>query len=70
MKLEEIAQEAGKLPNQERAELACRLLRGLDVPEYDVPDEEVEARMREADEDPSVMIGFDELVEGLRHRGS
>lgn len=59
----------GKLPNKERAELACRLLRGLDVPEYDVPDEEVMDRMREADEDPSVMISFDELVEGLLDRG-
>lgn len=26
-------------------------------------------RMREADEDPSVMISFDELVEGLLDRG-
>ncbi len=69
MKLEEIANEAAKLPEEERASLASRLLHGLETPVYAVPDEEVFRRMREADEDPSIMIGFEELVSGLRLRG-
>lgn len=68
MKLEEIAEEASKLPEEERASLASRLLHGLETPVYAVPDEEVSRRMREADEDPSVLISFDELVSGLRLR--
>ncbi|MGL5019173.1 MAG: addiction module protein [Luteolibacter sp.] len=66
MKLEEIAKEAAKLPEEERALLASRLLHGLESPVYKVSDEEVSRRMREADENPSVMISFDELVSGLR----
>ena len=66
MKLEEIAKEAAKLPEEERASLASRLLHGLESPVYEVADEEVFRRMREAEEDPSVMISFDELISGLR----
>jgi hypothetical protein len=66
MKLEEIVREAAKLPEEERASLASRLLHGLESPVYEVPDEEVIRRMREAEEDPSVMISFDELISGLR----
>lgn len=66
MKLEEIAKEVAKLPEEERASLASRLLHGLESPVYEVPDEEVFRRMREAEEDPSVMISFDELISGLR----
>lgn len=69
MKLEELALEASKLPEEERASLASRLLHGLETPVYEVPDEEVFRRMREADENPGVMITFDELVAGLRTRG-
>ena len=69
MKLEEIVKEAAKLPEEERASLASRLLHGLETPVYEVSDEEVFRRMREADEDPRVMISFDELVSGLRPRG-
>lgn len=69
MKLEEIAAEASKLSEEERASLASRLLHGLESPIYEVPDDEVESRRREADEDPSVMITFDELVAGLKNRG-
>lgn len=68
MKLEEIAEEAAKLPEEQRASLASRLLHGLESPVYAVPDEEVFRRMREADEDPNVLISFDELVSGLRLR--
>jgi hypothetical protein len=69
MKLEEIAEEASKLTEKERGALASRLLRTLDKPAYDVSDEEVLRRVREADENPEVMITFDELVAGLRPRG-
>jgi hypothetical protein len=66
MNLEEIAEEAAKLPEEQRASLASRLLHGLESPVYWVSDEEVFSRMKEADEDPSVMITFDELVSELR----
>ena len=69
MKLDEIAAEASKLPEEQRAALASRLLHGLESPVYDVSDEEVFSRMKEADADPSVLITFDELVAGLKNRG-
>ena len=69
MKLDEIAAEASKLPEEQRAALASRLLHGLESPVYDVSDEEVVRRMKEADDDPSVLITFDELVAGLKNRG-
>ena len=70
MKLEEIAAAASKLPEEQRAALASRLLHGLETPVYDVSDEEVFKRMRGAEDDPSVMISFDELVSGIRKRGA
>ncbi len=69
-KVDQIAAEASKLTEEERASLASRLLHGLESPIYDVSDEEVARRMEEAEEDPSVMITFDELVAGLKNRGS
>lgn len=68
MKLDEIAKEAERLPEEERASLASRLLHGLETPVYDVSDQEVFRRMREADENPAVLVTFEELVAGL-HRG-
>jgi hypothetical protein len=70
MKLDEIAAEASKLSEEERASLASRLLHGLETPVYCVSDEEVERRRQEAVADPSVLITLDELVAGLRQRGS
>lgn len=70
MKLEEIVAEASKLPEEERASLASQLLHGLETPVYCVSDEEVRARIREADANPGVLITFDELVTGLRQRGA
>lgn len=70
MKFEDIAAEASKLSEEERASLASRLLHGLETPIYEVSDAEVARRVREANTDPSVLITFDELVAGLRHRGS
>ena len=69
MKLDEIVAEASKLSEEERASLASQLLHGLETPVYWVPDDEVRRRMREADEDPGVLITFDQLVAGLHHRG-
>jgi hypothetical protein len=70
MKLEEIAAEAAKLSEEERASLASQLLHGLETPVYQVSDEEVARRRREAESDANVMMTFDELVAGLKHRGS
>ena len=70
MKLEELVAEASRLSEEERASVASQLLHGLETPVYCVSDEEVRGRMREADGDPSVLITFDQLVAGLRHRGS
>ncbi|MCI0746783.1 MAG: addiction module protein [Verrucomicrobia subdivision 3 bacterium] len=70
MKLDEIAAEAAKLPEEERASLASQLLHGLETPVYEVSDAEVARRRREAETDPSVMITFEQLVAGLRQRGS
>lgn len=70
MKLEDIVKEASKLPEEDRASLASQLLHGLETPVYDVHDEEVRARMDEADSDPSVLITFDQLVSSLKNRGN
>ena len=70
MKLDEIVQEASKLPEEERASLASQLLHGLESPVYDVSDEEVKSRIIEADENPGVLVTFDQLVAGLRNRGN
>jgi hypothetical protein len=70
MKLDEIVIEASKLSEEDRASLASQLLHGLETPVYEVSDDEVERRVREANADPRVMITFDEFVAGLRHRGS
>jgi hypothetical protein len=70
MKLQEISAEAAKLSEEERASLASQLLHGLETPVYEVSDEDVLSRMREADADPGVLITFHELVSGLKHRGS
>jgi len=69
MKLDEIAAEAAKLTEEERASLASQLLHGLESPVYDVADDEVFARRQEAERDPSVLITLDQLVAGLGRRG-
>lgn len=68
MKLEDIAAEASRLSEEERASLASRLLHGLDSPVYEVTDAEVSERMKEAENDPSVWLTFDQLVTGLKRR--
>jgi hypothetical protein len=70
MNVDELVTEAEKLPEEERASLAARLLHGLERPHHYVSDEEVSLRLREAEEDPSVMISFEELISGLKRGAS
>ena len=70
MQVEEIVREASKLPEEQRASIASLLLHGLEKPHHWVSDEEVTGRVREAEEDPSVMISFDEFVSGIKLGGS
>ena len=70
MKLEEIATEASKLSEEQRASLASRLLHGLESPVYEVSDREVNQRMDEAEKDPSVWLTFDQMVSGFKRRGN
>jgi len=70
MKLKEIAEEASKLSEKERASLASQLLHGLQAPGYEVSDEEVMDRMKEVEVDPTSMLTIDELIDGLKHRGN
>jgi hypothetical protein len=68
MNLDDLALEAEKLSEEERASLAARLLHGLEKPHHYVSDEEVARRLHEADKDPSVMISFEQLISGLQTR--
>jgi hypothetical protein len=70
MKLEELVTEASKLPEEQRASMASQLLHSLETPHHWVSDEEVAERIREAEEDPSVLISFDEFTSGVRRNGS
>jgi hypothetical protein len=69
MKLEEIASEASKLSEKERAALASSLLHGLKKPIHDVSDDDLSDRIHEADNNPDVWLTFDQLVAGLKPRG-
>ena len=68
--LKEIASEAARLDEESRASLASQMLRSLPPPDHPIADEEVFQRMREAEEDPGVMIGHEELISGIHGRGS
>lgn len=70
MKLEEIAEKAERLTEQERASLASRLLQGLPTPVHTVSDAEVLERMREAERDPSAWLTFEQLVSGLKRHAT
>ena len=70
MSLEEIAKEASRLDEDSRASLASRLLRSLPPPRVTVTDSEVLRRMKEAEENPAVMISHEELLSGLSHHGN
>ena len=70
MKVEEILEEASKLPENQRASIASRLLHGLESPHHWVSDEEVKERIAEADADPSVMLTLQEFISGIQRSGS
>ncbi len=70
MTLEEIATEATKLDEESRASLASRLLQSLSPPVYGVSDEDVFERMREAEDDPSVMLSHKEFIAGIKRHGN
>jgi hypothetical protein len=66
MTLEEIASEAAELDEESRASLASRLLHSLTPPQYDVSDDEVRNRFKEAELDPSVMLSHKDFIAGLK----
>lgn len=70
MKLEELAAEAALLDEASRASLASQLLRSLTPPLESVSDEEVFRRMREAEDDPSVILSQEEFFAGIDRRGN
>ncbi len=70
MKLEELVEEASKLPEEQRASFASQLLHSLETPHHWISDEEVSERIQEAEEDPSVMISFEDFVSGVKRSGS
>ena len=70
MTLEEIATEATELDEESRASLASQLLQSLSPPVYDVSDDEVFERMREAKNDPSVMLSQKEFIAGIKRHGN
>ena len=59
----------GQSNRKKNLALASQLLHGLESPVYEISEAEVASRLREAQADPSVLITFDQLVAGLRHRG-
>ena len=70
MQVEEIVMEASKLPEEARASIASRLIHSLNSIHHWVSDEEVSARVREAENDPSSLISFDQFVSGIKRSGS
>ncbi len=70
MHLEEIVTEASKLPEEQRASLASRLLHSLESPHHWVSDEEVAERISEAEKDSNILLSFDEFVSGIKRSGS
>jgi Ca2+-binding EF-hand superfamily protein len=70
MQVEDIVKEASKLSEEARASIASRLIHSLDTAHHWVSDEEVSARMREADEDASALISFNQFVSGIKRSGS
>ncbi len=70
MKVEEVMEEAAKLPEKQRASIASQLLHSLGSTHYWVSDEEVERRIAEAESDPSVMLTMEEFTSGIQRSGS
>jgi hypothetical protein len=66
MSIEELREEATRLPETERGQLIVDLLATLTDPDYDVSDEEVARRVAETESGEVEDISFDELKAGLR----
>ena len=69
MDLEEIVAEATQLDEDSRASLASRMLESLTPPPHTISDEEVFERMRQADDNPDIMISHEEFVAGVQRGG-
>ncbi len=67
-KLEEIAAEAALLDEESRASLASQLLGSLSAGTGTVSDEEITERIREAGDDPGVMLDLDRFLSGINGR--
>ncbi|MEO0416514.1 MAG: hypothetical protein AAF226_16335 [Verrucomicrobiota bacterium] len=70
MTLKELTSEAVSLPTAEKAALASTLIESLPAPDYFVSDEEVVARMKEAERDPTVLLTEEEFLAGINRHGS
>jgi hypothetical protein len=66
MSIEELKQEATRLPETERGQLIVDLLATLTHSNYDISDEEVARRVEETESGEVEDISFDELKAGLR----
>lgn len=70
MTVDQIREHAVELSDMEKGQLASDSLASMAPSKYDVSDEEVLQRVREAEEDPTIMITHDELISGINRRGS
>lgn len=70
MKLEELVAEVAKLDEESRASLASQILRSLRPPAARVSDEEVFMRMKEAEEDPKLMLTHEVFLAGIKRGGN
>ena len=66
MSIEELKQEATRLPETERGQLIVDLLATLHQADYDVSDEEVSRRVKETESGEVEDISFEELKAGLQ----
>ena len=67
MTIEELRDEARRLPAKERGSLAADLLESLGPADYDVSDEEVLRRVAESESGEAADISFEELRDGLQN---
>ncbi|MBU6301525.1 MAG: hypothetical protein KGS60_08230 [Verrucomicrobia bacterium] len=66
MSIEELKQEATRLPETERGQLIVDLLATLHHADYDISDEEVATRVKETESGEVEDISFEELKAGLQ----
>ena len=66
MNVQQICEEAHKLPVSEQGELITLLLQQLGKPRYDVSDEEISTRVEETRSGSVEDISQDDLISGLK----